>query len=76
MIEDGKISGFLDLGKAGLADRYQDIALCYRSLQNNCSGAYGGKSYPAFDPDLLFEELGIQPDWEKIKYYILLDELF
>ena len=27
-------------------------------------------------PDMLFEELGIEPDWEKIRYWILLDELF
>jgi hypothetical protein len=25
---------------------------------------------------LLFQELGIEPDEEKIRYYILLDELF
>lgn len=25
---------------------------------------------------LLFEQLGLQPDWDKIRYYILLDELF
>jgi len=25
---------------------------------------------------MLFEEMGIGPDWEKIRYYILLDELF
>ena len=75
-IENGKISGFLDLGKTGCADRYQDIALCYRSLMHNYEGKYGGKTYAGFKPDILFEELGIAPDWEKIKYYILLDELF
>ena len=26
--------------------------------------------------ELFFDLLGIKPDWEKIKYYILLDELF
>ena len=75
-IEDGKISGFLDLGKTGCADRYQDIALCYRSLKDNFEGTYGGGIYEGFDPDSLFTELGIEPDWDKIKYYILLDELF
>lgn len=29
-----------------------------------------------FDEMLLFRELGIEPGWEKIRYYILLDELF
>lgn len=73
---DGEsVSGFIDLGRSGAADRYQDIALCWRSLCHNFDGRYG-QSYPGFDPMLLFEELGIDPDWEKIRYYILLDELF
>lgn len=37
---------------------------------------YGGKAYPGYKPELLFEKLGLVPDWEKIRYYILLDELF
>lgn len=77
-LQDGKVSGFLDLGRSGIADRYQDIALCYRSLKHNYSGRYGGKVYADADfrAESLFEELGIEPDWEKIRYYILLDELF
>ncbi|MBQ7059437.1 MAG: aminoglycoside 3'-phosphotransferase [Firmicutes bacterium] len=76
MIEDGKISGFIDLGMSGVADRYVDIALMHRSLAWNFSGAYGGKVYPDFDPDRLFDYLGIEPDWDKLRYYKLLDELF
>lgn len=76
LFKDGRVCGFLDLGGCGIADKYQDIALCYRSLIHNYSGKYGGKVYGNFDADLLFQELGIEPDWEKIKYYILLDELF
>lgn len=79
-LKEGKVSGYMDLGRSGIADRYQDIALCYRSLKHNYSGRYGGKVYtqlnPDFRPESLFEELGIEPDWEKIRYYILLDELF
>ena len=75
-IDGGKISGLIDLGKAGVADRYQDIALCYRSLRHNADGTYGGKVFQNCDPALLFDKLGIEPDWEKIRYYILLDELF
>ena len=58
------------------ADQYQDIALCCRSLQHNFDGAYGSRVYGGLDVQMLFVELGIEPDWEKIKYYILLDELF
>lgn len=75
-IENGRISGFLDLGRSGVADPYQDIALCYRSLHHNFNGYYGGKPVPGFHPDMLFDALSIKPDWDKIRYYILLDELF
>lgn len=75
-LEDGQIKGFIDLGKAGIGDKWNDIALCYRSLKHNFSGIYGGKRYENFNPDMLFEVLGIKPNWEKINYYLLLDELF
>ena len=71
-----RFSGFIDLGNCGIADKYQDIALCYRSLLHNFAGVYTGKAYPKFDEEMFFKELGIEPDWEKIRYYILLDELF
>ena len=73
--EDSKVKGFIDLGDAGIADRWYDIALGYRSLKHNADGTYG-KFYEGVNPDELFYKLGIEPDWEKIRYYILLDELF
>lgn len=75
-IDDNKISGFIDLGRCGIGDKYQDIALCYRSLVHNFEGRYGGEVYEGFNANILFDELGIEPDWDKIRYYILLDELF
>jgi Aminoglycoside phosphotransferase len=71
-----KLSGLIDVGDTGEGDKWKDIALCYRSLKHNFDGTYGGKVYPDFNPDKLFEALGIEPDWDKIKYFILLDELF
>ena len=71
-VQGGRVSGFLDLGRSGISDPYQDIALCYRSLLHN----YEEQPHPDFRPDLLFEALDLEPDWEKIRYYILLDELF
>lgn len=65
---EGNVTGFIDLGRAGMADKWQDIALCVRSLQYNLQN----NKYT----DLLFKYLEIEPDYEKIKYYILLDELF
>lgn len=76
IVKDNKINGFIDLGMTGIADKWQDIALCYRSLEHNFLGKYGGKVYSGFEPEILFKKLGIEPDWDKIKYYILMDELF
>ena len=75
-LDNGQIKGFIDLGDSGVGDKWRDIALCYRSLKHNFDGTYGGKVYKDFKPDMLFEKLGIEPDWKKINYYILLDELF
>ena len=75
-IEDGKLSGLIDLGDTAVNNKWLDIALCYRSLKHNADGTCGEKIYEGFNPELLFEALGIEPDWDKIRYYILLDELF
>lgn len=70
--ENGKVSGFIDLGKAGIADKWQDVAICYRSLKH----ILGSNQNCKIHPDMLFEKLGIEKDERKLKYYILLDELF
>lgn len=75
-IENGEISGFIDLGDSGIGDKWRDIALCYRSLKHNFDGTFGGKVYPDFDPEMLFEVLEIEPNRDKLRYYILLDDLF
>ena len=74
-LDHGSISAFLDLGYTGVADRYRDVATCYRSLKNNLNGTFGGKVYADFRPELLFEKMGMAPDKEKIRYYLLLDTL-
>ena len=75
-IDRGRISGLIDLGDTGIGDKWRDIALCYRSLRRNAEGAYGGRVYPDTRAQALFDALGIVPDPEKIRYYLLLDELF
>lgn len=75
-LKDGEVSGFIDLGDTGVGDKWRDIALCYRSLKWNFDGSFGGKVYDDFDPDMLFKALGIEKNVDKLKYYILLDELF
>lgn len=60
--------GFIDLGRCGLADKWLDIAFCVRDIKES------------IDDDkyiqMFFEKLNLKPNWEKIEYYILLDELF
>ena len=75
-INDDKISGFIDLGRMGTGDKWNDVGLCYRSLKWNAQGHYGGSGSPNLDPDAIFDALEIEPNFEKIKYYTLLDELF
>jgi aminoglycoside phosphotransferase len=68
ILENGKLAGFVDWGSAGIADRYQDIALLTRSVIFNF-----GKEYEKN----VFDAYGIgQPDWKKIHFYRLLDEFF
>jgi len=67
-LRNNQVSGYIDLGRSGIADKWQDIALCFRSLIHNLkSNQY---------TDLLFECLNLEPDYKKIQYFILLDELF
>lgn len=69
------VSGFIDLGDAGVGDRWRDIALCHRSLRHNMYGKYASKEREA-DANRLFDALGVKPDAEKLRWYLLLDELF
>ena len=75
---DGEnITAFIDNGKMGPADRWQDIAIVLRSLKSNFSGKYtGGVAYEGYEEDMLLKELGISMDEKKYRYYLLLDELF
>ena len=68
LINEGRVSGFIDWGRAGVADRYQDLALAARSLAHNGH---------ADATPTLFNAYGInEPDAARIEFYILLDEFF
>jgi kanamycin kinase len=60
------ITGFVDLGEMGLADRWCDLAVASWSLDWNCG--------PGWQP-LFFETYGIEPDHERITYYRLMYDL-
>jgi aminoglycoside phosphotransferase len=70
MIQGGEISGFIDFDRAGIADRYQDIALFLRSFARNIEIPMEIKE--TFCGAYEIESL----DDEKLYYYRLLDELF
>lgn len=67
ILDNEKLSGFVDWANAGVADRYQDLALLTRSVRYNF-GEEWEKS--------VFEIYGVEPDWNKIRFYRLLDEFF
>ena len=65
---DVAIAGFIDCGRAGAADRYQDLALAARSITYN----YGAEWLAPF-----FRRYGLdEPDAEKLSFFTLLDEFF
>ncbi|MGM0903473.1 MAG: APH(3') family aminoglycoside O-phosphotransferase [Bacillota bacterium] len=68
IIDKGKVSGFIDLGRAGVADRYQDLALAIRSITSN----FGSEYIPFFLKEYGLKEL----DETKVAYYQLMDEFF
>jgi aminoglycoside 3'-phosphotransferase-2 len=68
MLDDEQFSAFVDCGRLGRADRYQDLALAARSIKANL----GDEFVPAF-----FEAYGApSPDERKLQFYRLLDEFF
>lgn len=68
LLDGDRVSGFVDLGRAGVADRYRDLALARRSLIRNCGAAW---------VPLFFTEYGLpQPDEAKLTFYELLDEFY
>lgn len=67
VILDNHVYSFIDWGRGGRADKWLDIAFSVRNIQEDL-----GRKYV----DLFFTLLGIEPDWNKIKYFIWLDELF
>ncbi|HWD62366.1 MAG TPA: aminoglycoside 3'-phosphotransferase [Humibacter sp.] len=56
----GSVTGYVDLGRLGVADRWADIAIGAWSTEWNYGTGY---------TDLYYEAYGIEPDEERIVYY-------
>lgn len=68
ILRDSRVRGFIDLGRAGIADRYNDLAIASRSIRFNLGLEM---------ERLFFAMYGLeQVDEEKIAYYRMMDELF
>ncbi len=68
------LTGYIDLGYAGIADKWVDIEKVLWSMWANSTGEFGGR-HREFDRRRLFDALGMQPDEERLRYYSLLSEL-
>ena len=67
LMQDGAVVGCLDAGRAGIADRYQDLAIVWRAL---------GELDAAL-PQRFAEQYGLLDiDQGKLQWHLLLDELF
>lgn len=64
----GRLSGWIDVGRAGVSDRWQDLALFCRSLR------HGG--YSEAQVARALEYYGEPMNPEKYELYVLLDEFF
>lgn len=63
-----EVTGYIDLGRAGISDRYLDLAITLNTLEHN----FG----PGYD-DIFFGAYGIKYiDWSRIEFYQMLDEFF
>jgi aminoglycoside 3'-phosphotransferase II len=71
IVDGARVTGLIDLGRAGIADRYQDIALTLRSLSSPHNPRFHRLG------DLFLEVYGLRElDSAKLEFYQLLDEFF
>jgi aminoglycoside phosphotransferase len=72
-----EVTGLIDVGRAGIADRHQDLALMTRSIRHEMNGHFGDADadrflhrYVAGVPSMT------APDPDLLAFYRLLDEFF
>lgn len=68
ILEDGVVSGYVDLGRVGVGDRHLDLGIAARSIANNFGGHGVGPFLDAYGID--------QPDLARLDFFVMLDEFF
>jgi aminoglycoside 3'-phosphotransferase-2 len=63
-----QIAGLVDCGRAGIADRHQDLALAVRSILHNFGSPWVAPFFQAYGRP--------RPQEEKLRFFTLLDEFF
>lgn len=66
LLTDGRVSGYVDLGELGIADRWWDIAI---------GGWSTGWNFGVEFECLFYDSYGIEPDRDRIAFYRLLYDL-
>ncbi|VVN65335.1 APH(3')-II family aminoglycoside O-phosphotransferase [Pseudomonas fluorescens] len=67
MADADQFTGFIDCGRLGVSDRFQDLALAARSIERNLGGQWVAP---------FFQRYGVEPDDQRMVFYCLLDEFF
>jgi aminoglycoside phosphotransferase len=67
ILSSHRLSGFVDVGRAAVSDRWRDLALCLRSIESNWGAQWR---------DEFLREYGAVVDEPKLQFYTLLDEFF
>ncbi|MBH1965852.1 MAG: phosphotransferase [Comamonadaceae bacterium] len=67
MADADHFTGFIDCGRLGVSDRFQDLAQAARSIERNLGAEWVAP---------FFQEDGIAADEQRLKFYCLLDEFF
>lgn len=66
IVLDGDAAACLDVGRLGVADRWQDLAIAWRDL-----GEFGAAAQARF-----LAAYGVEVDDARLRFHLLLDELF
>ena len=66
-----RVTGVIDVGRLGVADRWSDLALTTRSLEGDLNPQYGAGA-----ADRFLNRYGVPHDPGKNDFYRLLDEFF